>query len=173
MTTQKASLSQMLIKGFVGGALATAPMTVSMLAMQWLLPKKVQAENLPPQDITETAVETVNEATPLTLPEKPVKQREGEFSAPTLAAHFSYGGATGALYLPLTQHLPPSPFRRGALFGLGIWTVSYLGFLPAAGLYPFATRRPAELNILMILAHVVWGGSLAWLCNDRPNRATA
>jgi uncharacterized membrane protein YagU involved in acid resistance len=49
---------------------------------------------------------------------------------------------------------------NGVAYGLGVWTASYLGLLPALGLLAPATEHPARRNALMIAAHVVWGASL-------------
>jgi uncharacterized membrane protein YagU involved in acid resistance len=50
---------------------------------------------------------------------------------------------------------------KGALFGVGVWAASYLGWLPAAGILRPATREPAGRNAMMIASHAVWGASLA------------
>jgi hypothetical protein len=47
----------------------------------------------------------------------------------------------------------------GVGFGLAVWAVSYLGWLPAAGILSPATEHPARRNALMIGAHVVWGAT--------------
>ena len=47
----------------------------------------------------------------------------------------------------------------GAGFGLLVWTVSYLGLMPALDLHPPATRDTARRNLLMIVAHLVWGAT--------------
>jgi hypothetical protein len=53
--------------------------------------------------------------------------------------------------LGLSQPLP------GALFGVGVWGASYLGWLPAVGLIQPAIRHPARRNALMLSVHLVWG----------------
>jgi uncharacterized membrane protein YagU involved in acid resistance len=49
---------------------------------------------------------------------------------------------------------------KGALTGLAVWAGSYLGWLPAAGILRPATRHPWRRNLLMIIAHVIWGVTL-------------
>lgn len=84
----------------------------------------------------------------------------------TLASHFAYGAAMGTLYSALVKDALPVPRGvRGVTYGLGVWAGSYLGWLPAAGLYPPATEEPAPRNALMIAAHVVWGASLDLMLN--------
>jgi hypothetical protein len=55
----------------------------------------------------------------------------------------------------------------GNRLSLIVWATSYLGLLPATGLHEPATEHPREWNILMILAHVVRGGSLGLLLSRR------
>jgi hypothetical protein len=65
----------------------------------------------------------------------------------------------GALYGAVTPRNFSGP-ATGAAFGLGVWTASYLGLLPALGILKPATEHPARRNLLMIGAHVVWGSAL-------------
>jgi hypothetical protein len=77
----------------------------------------------------------------------------------THAAHFGFGAATGALFGALGGRRP----AQGIAYGLGVWGVSYLGWVPALSLMAPATRHPGRRNALMIAAHVVWGATLAAL----------
>ena len=73
------------------------------------------------------------------------------------AGHLGYGAGAGAFYGLLAGSLPgPAPLK-GIAFALGVWTGSYLGWLPLAGLFDPATDQPARRNVLMITAHLVWG----------------
>jgi len=103
---------------------------------------------LPPREIVEQI-----------LPER-LRAHAGEDARRelTMAAHFGYGAATGALLPLLTRS------RRldvGAAYGVGIWAVSYLGWIPAFGILQPATRHPARRNALMIAVHLLWGGATA------------
>lgn len=52
----------------------------------------------------------------------------------------------------------------GMGYGLLVWVVSYMGWLPAVRLFPYAPKsEPAPRNALMIFAHFVFGSSLAAL----------
>ena len=68
--------------------------------------------------------------------------------AATLAAHFGYGTAMGAVYGVARGHSahPPS----GIVFGLSVWAGSYLGLLPACGLLNSATEHPIRRTALMV-----------------------
>ena len=122
-------------------------MTAAMRAMHRHLPAR-ERYPLPPREIIAGI-----------LPE-PATQEVGEQErqALTLAAHFGYGAATGALYALARAHghhvLP------GALYGVLVWAASYFVGMPGRILKP-AHAHPLERNLLMIAAHLVWGGTLA------------
>ena len=46
-------------------------------------------------------------------------------------------------------------------YGLGVWAMSYLGWIPAARILTPAHRHPLRRNLLMIAAHIVWGLTLS------------
>lgn len=147
-----------LISGAAAGGLATAPMTAAMLAIDRLLPP-AERYPLPPAEITaKMAGQVPGGQSP--LGEAPL--------IPTLLAHFGYGAATGAIYEPLWGWLRWPDLVAGNVFGLTVWTVSYLGWVPALGILSPATDHPRRRAELMIAAHVVWGSSLALIA--RPLR---
>ena len=47
------------------------------------------------------------------------------------------------------------------MFGLGVWAASYLGWIPGLRILEPATQHPAHRTALMLMAHVIWGVSLA------------
>jgi uncharacterized membrane protein YagU involved in acid resistance len=57
------------------------------------------------------------------------------------------------------------PVVTGVAYGLLVWTVSYLGWIPPAGLMPPATRQPRARRDMMIVAHVVWSAALGLAAN--------
>jgi putative membrane protein len=83
-----------------------------------------------------------------------------------LTGHFGYGALCGAVYAAIRAVFPRGVVP-GTVFGLMVWTVSYLGLLPATGLFPPATEKPARQNALMIAAHIIWGASLGILLRRR------
>ncbi|MCU0493080.1 MAG: DUF1440 domain-containing protein [Chloroflexaceae bacterium] len=147
------------LRGAVAGAIATAPMTLAMMAMHSQLPEHQQYP-LPPSLITAKAEAVVGVRDEV---------KRDDHVALTTLAHFGYGAAVGALFAPVARvaHLPP--VTGGVAYGLTVWTVSYLGLLPALRLLPPATKQPAERNSLMIAAHVVWGATLGLLLRDKHN----
>ena len=75
-----------------------------------------------------------------------------------MAAHFIYGAVAGAMYPLLTRMRSPV---AGAGYGVAVWIISYLGWLPIAHLLAPATRHPLKRNLLMVAVHVVWGATLS------------
>lgn len=139
----------------IAGFAATIPMTAGMVALHQLLPAD-QQHPLPPQQITENAAEAAG--VPL--------QSESSQEGTALAAHFSYGAAAGAGYASFAGKTGLEPAVEGALYGLAVWGGSYLGLMPATGLYKSATEEPAARNLLMIAAHVIWGAALGVIANQ-------
>lgn len=139
------------LAGAAAGTLATVPMTLTMVWLHRQIPKN-ERRQLPPEQIT------MNIADELGL--EKVLEDESEQNAVSLANHFAYGAAAGALYALLNEAADFSPAAKGVAFGLAVWTGSYLGWLPAVGILPPATEQPAKQNALMIAAHVVWGATL-------------
>jgi hypothetical protein len=48
-------------------------------------------------------------------------------------------------------------------FGVAVWLLSYMGWLPAIGLFGPATRDTQGRSALMVAAHLVWGAALGGL----------
>ena len=136
-----------LMLGALAGLAATLPMTAAMNLMHRRLPRG-ERYPLPPRQVAMRLTEKAGVREHLD---------EGERKALTVAGHFAYGAAVGALYAPLARHVPLAPPLAGATYGLAVWAVSYLGWLPATGLISPATDHPARRNALMIAAHLVWG----------------
>jgi uncharacterized membrane protein YagU involved in acid resistance len=138
------------IEGAVAGFAATIPMTAVMKSLHAALPEKEQYP-LPPRTITMNVAEKAG-----------VKGKMGEderFGA-TMVAHFGFGTVSGALFGVLRESIPLKPPVRGAVYGLAVWTGSYLGLLPAMNLISPATKHPVRRNLLMIAAHLVYGVAL-------------
>ena len=146
-----------IVAGTLAGLTATAPMTAAMIAMHKALPAH-ERYPLPPRKVTMRAAKKTGVKKYLDEPEK---------QAATLAAHFGYGAAMGGIFALLAPRAPGKPLPKGIAWGLIVWATSYLGLLPATGLHEPATRHPRQRNLLMILAHVIWGGSLGLLLSRR------
>ena len=140
---------QRLMAGAAAGLVATLPMTVAMAAMHRQLPAG-ERQPLPPRRITMRAAGKVGARKHLD---------ESQRTVATLVAHFGYGTAVGSALAALAPRGTAKAAAAGAAFGLAVWAVSYLGVMPALGLYPPATRDTPRRNLLMIAAHLVWGST--------------
>ncbi len=138
------------LAGGVAGFVATAPMSIAMVAMKQVLPRWQKGE-LPPGQVTRRVEEVVGAEDDLS---------QDQHTAATALAHFGYGAAAAMPYGALAPRLPMPTALSGLIYGLAVWTGSYLGLLPALRLFPPATKHPWQRNVLMILAHVVWGTAL-------------
>jgi NAD(P)-dependent dehydrogenase (short-subunit alcohol dehydrogenase family) len=76
-----------------------------------------------------------------------------------LGAHFAFGAAMGAVFSALPSRA--RSVRGGVLFGAGVWTATYAGALPLAGLMPPARRDRPLRPPTMVAAHLVYGAALA------------
>ena len=147
----------MVWKGTLAGLAASVPMAMVMAALYRLLPRS-ERYALPPEEITtKTAVKTGQEE---------LVQNEDNRKITTWLAHLGYGAATGSTFSLLTRKLPMPPILRGILFGTFVWTVSYLGWIPAADILPPATEVPGSRNLLMIAAHWVWGALIGMFVDE-------
>jgi hypothetical protein len=131
---------QRIVSGALAGLAATLTMTIAMRHFHALLDDPDRYP-LPPREIVERVATTGDE--------------QGARTS-TLLAHFGFGALTGSIF----ALLPP---RRGSgiLYGLGVWALSYLGWIPAARILAPAWRHPAHRNLLMLAVHVVWGATLS------------
>jgi uncharacterized membrane protein YagU involved in acid resistance len=156
-----------LVTGLAAAFGGTVAMTLAMEAMFRLLPRSQHAP-LPPRQITERAAERAGV--------QHLLDEQDRFAA-TMVAHFLYGSVVGAAYVGTARHLPVPAFAKGTLFGLVVWAASYQGWVPALGFLPPASEWPQGRNVLMTVAHVVWGSTIAALTEamkveesaDRPS----
>lgn len=140
-----------LLSGAIAGVAATVAMTAAMRHLAERLPPE-ERYPLPPREIVGSVVGEDPE-----IAHGEAIEGDERMAAASLAAHALYGAATGALF----ALQPRRGIHEGAGYGVGIWTASYLGWLPAAGVLKPATQHPAERNMLMLASHLVWGATLA------------
>ena len=136
-----------ILLGGLAGIVGTAAMTAAMWRLHRRLPD-AQRYPLPPREIVARMLPDRIEAA---LPERGRQDL-------TLAAHFGYGAAAGAVYALGSG--PAGPVT-GASYGVVVWAASYLGWIPAVQILKPATRHPAERDALMIAVHLVWGATMA------------
>ena len=136
-----------LLLGALAGIAGTFTMTAAAHAMHRRLPA-AERYPLPPREIIEGGLPGVAK--------RSLEERGRQTT--TLAAHFGYGAATGALYALVA---PRSGVLPGAAYGVLIWAVSYLGIMPGLRILRPAQEHPLRRNALMIAAHLVWGSTMA------------
>jgi putative membrane protein len=147
-----------ILNGALAGFIGTVPMTIFMLLTQRFLPKG-QHYDLPPELITKDIARKLHVRWHMS---------KGLVLLATLAAHFGYGATMGAIYAPIEESIPSSVEKRlplpgllqGILFGVLVWAGSYFALLPLLGISESGEREPAQRNLMMLAAHVVWGSTL-------------
>lgn len=132
------------------GCAATIPMTLFMLATQRTLPRG-QRYALPPELITKELASRARIR---------VHLGKKQLQAATLLSHFAYGTVVGTLYRPLEKKMPVPALAKGSLFGLLVWLASYFGLLPLLGLSESGHQEPRRRNLMMAVAHILWGAAL-------------
>lgn len=139
-----------MLRGAFAGMLATLPMTIFMLAF-WLRMPARELHPLPPRQITHRLLREAGLHRHISQPNQ---------SLLTWILHFLFGAAAGALYGVLDEKIPGRAPVKGLLAGTALWSGSYLGWIPLLGILPPATRHPWRMNVLMIVAHFIWGITL-------------
>lgn len=135
--------------GAVSGLVGTVPMTAAMLLMHRYLPLQ-QRGSLPPRKIVMQLAGRVGIRRHMDEPER---------TTAVLVAHFAYGAGAGVLYGPISRFVSLPGIVKGITYGVLVWVVGYLGWLPVMDLPEAATEETSKRNALMIGAHVIWGGA--------------
>lgn len=135
----------------MAGFLATLPMTGLMGILYEMLPRSDRYP-LPPWQGTKQILLEAAEA----LDEKALAE-DRKVTAATVFTHFGYGAASGAAYALTAARWPAHPLLKGFLAGLGLWSLSYGGILPALGILRPLGMRSAARNALMLFANLAWG----------------
>jgi hypothetical protein len=146
--------------GALAGLAATVPMTAVMAGIHRLLPR-YERYPLEPYRVTTRLARRAGVSGRLSR-----RQRE----AAATVAHFGYGAAAGAAFVPLAARLPVPLALAGAVFGLLVWAASYAGWLPALGVLTPPDKQPRRRNALLVIAHVVWGAAMGWLVESQTER---
>lgn len=149
-------------RGALAGLTATVPMTMSM-AMLRRVPDYDRTP-LPPERVARGVERKVGiEPEPNTL----------KHAAFTYSSHFAFGAAAGALYTALVGQPQRNASWKGIGFGLGVWAVSYLGWLPALRILPLPDKTSKQHLASQILSHVIWGATLGALSGFWESRSSS
>jgi glycine/D-amino acid oxidase-like deaminating enzyme/nitrite reductase/ring-hydroxylating ferredoxin subunit len=139
-------------RGSVAGLAGTAAMSVALLGAQ----KLGLLGRMPPKRITQAALRALHVR----------GSKRGENLLSTVA-HVGYGVGAGVLFAALAARLGrrgPAPRVAGGVgFGLAIWGLSYLGWVPALGIMPPAHRDRPGRPTAMVLGHMIYGAVLGGL----------
>ena len=146
MRDEKIGFGSKVLIGAIAGIAGTMAMTMAMRRLHERLPEE-ESYPLTPREIVDSSAAKAE----VELSGEPAKDA-------TVAAHFAYGAACGALLATLN---PKMGARSGAAAGVGVWLASYMGWIPAAGILKPATEHPPRRNALMIGVHLVWGAATA------------
>lgn len=109
----------------------------------------------PPARVVDRAVDAVDAG-----PDASEAVGRDERGAATLASHLLYGAGAGAVYGPLGERLSLPALVAGPAYGVLLWAVGYLGWMPAAGVLPRPWRQPTGDALVPIAAHLVYGLAL-------------
>jgi uncharacterized membrane protein YagU involved in acid resistance len=141
--------------GFWAGILANGPMTMALFRLQKDLPI-APSSPLPPAKLTTDISEPVTKHIS--------SNRRVDLM---LLSHFAYSISCAVVYTWGARKVKnKSPLVKGACFGLGVWSLSYLGWIPALSSRASAPKSSPSKNLQMILAHLVWGTSLAYAVDE-------
>jgi len=137
------------LAGAAAGVAATVPMTMVMETLHERLHGEVPRP-LPPREIAEGLAVKFGVHRDLS---------ERDMQNLTLALHVGYAALTGAVFSTMAPRRAGAGAAVGALFGLGVWATSYLGWLPVAGVRQPINYDPVARTGLMIAAHLAWGAA--------------
>jgi len=137
------------IKGALAGLAATFPLTLAMSKLDQAFPIR-EKQSFPPRKIVMWLSRILGI-------KKKMDKNEKTFL--TMIGHFAYGALSGTLIKFLISRIP---LVVGVpLLGLSVWILSYLGWLPVIKFDLSAFKMSSRKNLLMVIAHLVWGSSLA------------
>jgi hypothetical protein len=141
-----------IVRGALAGAAATAPMSAVLMGAKQL----GYVGEMPPEKITATA-----------LKRSGINASREHQDALSTALHFAFGSASGALFGVIAPKRLIARLPLGMAYGAGIWGVSYMGWVPAFGIMPHASRDRRDRQIVMLAGHLVYGTALALLVGRR------
>lgn len=148
------------LTGAAAGAAATVPMTIFWEVMHPRMSGE-PPRPLPPREVAEGLAVKAGVNRELT---------ETQMQWLALLAHFGYGTLTGAIFGMVAPRRRAAAIGGGMLFGLGVWSASYLGWLPATGVRQSPRWDPPARTRLLIASHLVWGACAGALLPSRRRR---
>ncbi|WP_375387231.1 DUF6789 family protein [uncultured Amnibacterium sp.] len=126
-----------LLRGALAGAVATAAMSVPMVASE----RCGGMPGQPPRRIVDHLAPALDD---------PAAHRAA------VVVHLAIGVVAGAVLAGLPGPRGPAP-RLGVAYALAVWALGYEGWIPALGALPPAHRDRGGRVATMLTAHVVFG----------------
>jgi len=143
-----------LLDGAAAGSVATVVMSAVMLAGD----RAGLMGEQPPKAIVRSA-----------LQEAGVDRPSDTAALLAPVAHLGFGAGAGVVFSGLRRLIPGAPGPLlGVLYALGVWVVSYKGWVPALGMLPPPEEDRPGRPAVMVAAHVVYGLVLGSLV--RPSK---
>lgn len=143
-----------LTEGFEDGVVATMVMTIPMMVVT------AAGKSPMPEPFPKAVVErVVGEDAPTPV-----------VGVLTLASHLFYGGSNGAV---LASFGRPVTLREGFGWGVGLWGIMEVAFMPFVGWGVFGRKLPegGKTSTMALMLHLVYGGTLGMLLSrDREER---
>src|SRR4051812_2469811 len=141
-----------LVRAAVAGASVGVAATLGMSAVMMAAQRVGLSGRHPPEEIVDRSAERLTGH----------RLEEQHADAAGAVAHLAFGAAGGALFAIGWEKLhPPIPASlAGVGYATGIWSTSYLGWLPALGLMPPADEDDPSRQAVLIVAHLVYGAVL-------------
>ncbi len=139
-------LTRAAIDGSIAGAVATTTMTAFMRAAQQT---GFYQKELPPTKVTRAATKTLG------LEQFVSSEQETLLTGLT---HWAFGMVGGACFGVASKSSNQLPAQAGGLvFGLLVWAVSYMGWVPALGILPMPWNQRPKHGLMPFFAHVIYG----------------
>jgi hypothetical protein len=137
-----------ILAGATAGIIATGPQS----AVVWgARAARIYRRRPPPEVVSGTSTNALVQAGVL----------PAHLERPAMVAeHLGVGAAGGVLFALVSGVIRPAPIA-GVLTGLAIWKASYDGWIPALRIMPPPEKDESRRQRTMLIAHVVYGLSLA------------
>ncbi len=137
------------------GALAGAAATTTMTTYMWLAQQSgLYRKELPPTKVTRSVARTLG-----IEPDTSETQ-----TLLTGALHWAFGMLGGAMFGVIVHKIARLPrWLGGIVFGLLVWGISYMGWVPALGILPPPWNQRPRHGSMPLVAHVIYGATLGLL----------
>jgi hypothetical protein len=138
------------LAGAAGGA-------VMAMMMQKIAPKVMPQSMRPDEFIPKKAIQWAERTAG-----RPDALGDSTEMKAAMGAHLGYSALAGAVYglaRPLARDLPVP--ISGAAFGMGVWALSFEGWMPAMGIMERTTDEPPRKWPAPIMGHAIYGVATA------------